>query len=919
MNWWFRNRLKPLKRAKPFLPGLLMSGLVIGLFELGAWAPLENLTLSKLIRWRGSQAWDERIVVVGLDDESFRELEQFPLPRSYYTKLLETLTDSNAPIVAFDLLLAEPSPDDIALAKAMAVHSGVVLAQAWGGDQLPIVPTPPLMDNAIAIGHIQQFADSRALTRSIVISDRDTPAFSIAIAQAYSLVSEIVSIPSEKEELLINWPGPASELTYVSLVDAISGQTDPSVFNGKIVLVGATATGFSEMLTPFDEQQPIGDVYTHAAVLHNLLQQNWLRLPHKLAIIFGLLVTGPLVSWLLQGRNFPTQLGLWLLMSGGWVVVCWGALHYNYALPVISPLMLFAMIEGSLAFNDRLRSNALLQARGEFLNTMSHEIRTPLNAIIGVSEMIQETQLSAQQREFADTIHNSSQTLLALVNDVLDFSKIEANKLVLEKQPVNLRNCIEQSFDIVAPRAIEKNLELAYAIDPTIPLVISSDAVRLRQILINLLGNAVKFTDNGEIDLYVRLSPDAARTAASASNHPIHSDPLEHFTLQFSVRDTGIGIPPERINQLFQPFNQVSASTTRKYGGTGLGLAISKRLTESMGGKLWVESQLGQGSLFSFTMRTMAEPTAVHKPPPDTLRTWQGTHWLIIDKTRIRCTGLAWQLETLSIQSLIARSIAEALVLIQQGQQFDGVILDETVSKIDNVSAIEALRQSTDNPELPIIVLSTLKNKSTQTWPHNTVLLWKPVKQATLYRALIQLVEPSIAIDNAASIVAQQPDPSALAAASSLAELTPTEPSTVGAEQETSLNPRLSSTASLKILIAEDNRVNQRVAQRMLEMLGYESEVLSTGTEVIENIYNTTYDIIFMDMRMPEMDGLEATRRIRKLGTQISQPWIIAMTANATVEDRRRCLTAGMDDYLSKPIRRETLSQAIARCPKVMG
>ncbi|MEM8807013.1 MAG: CHASE2 domain-containing protein [Cyanobacteria bacterium P01_G01_bin.38] len=913
MNWWFRNRLKPLKRAKPFLPGLLMSGLVIGLFELGAWAPLENLTLSKLIRWRGSQAWDERIVVVGLDDESFRELEQFPLPRTYYTQLLETLTDSNAPIVAFDLLLAEPSPDDPALAEAMALHSGVVLAQAWGGDQLPILPTPTLMDNAIAIGHIQQFADSSVLARSIAISNRDTPAFSIAIAQAYSLVSEIVSIPNEKEELLINWPGPASALTYVSLVDALSGQTAPDVFDGKIVLVGATATGFSDTLTPFDEQQPIGDVYIHAAVLHNLLQQNWLRLPHKLAIILSLLVTGPLISWLLQGRNFPTQLGLWLLMSGGWVVVCWGALHYNYALPMISPLMLFGMIQGSLAFNDRLRSNALLQARGEFLNTMSHEIRTPLNAIIGVSEMIQETQLSAQQREFADTIHNSSQTLLALINDVLDFSKIEANKLVLEKQPVNLRNCIEQSFDIVAPRAVEKNLELAYAIDPTVPRVISSDSVRLRQILINLLGNAVKFTESGEVNLYVRFAADATRSKSSAlhSAPPTHGAPLENFTLQFSVRDTGIGIPTERINQLFQPFSQVSASTTRKYGGTGLGLAISKRLTESMGGQLWVESQLGQGSLFSFTMQTTAEPAAVNKPPPDTLRTWQGAHWLIIDKTRIRCTGLAWQLEALSIQSLAVRSIAEALVLIQQGQHFDGIILDETVAKIDNVSAIEALRQSTDSSQLPIIVLSTLKNQAAQPWPHKTVLLWKPIKQATLYRALIQLVEPSTNTTSSTDTASPTSTPSTAAKG-----LTETVSSAQPAE---GLAMNVPAPSPLKILIAEDNRVNQRVAQRMLEMLGYGSEVLSTGTEVIENIHNNTYDIIFMDMRMPEMDGLEATRRIRKLGPQISQPWIIAMTANATVEDRRRCLTAGMDDYLSKPIRRETLSQAIARCPKVSG
>ncbi|MEO0457638.1 MAG: CHASE2 domain-containing protein [Cyanobacteria bacterium P01_A01_bin.114] len=945
MNWWFRNRLKQLNRLKPFLPGLMISGLVIGLFELGGLTSLENLTISHLTRWRGARPWDERIVVIGLDDDSFRELGQFPLSRAYYTELTQQLTDANALIVAFDLLLAEPSPEDAELAEAMAIHGGVVLAKAWGGDRLPIVPTAPLQENAIAVGHIQQTIDAGGIARSVDIRQGETPAFSVAIAQAYSLVSDIVSIPSEAEQFLINWPGPASELTYVSLADALSTATDASIFDGKIVLVGATATGLGELRTPFDNLQPIGDVYTHAAVLHNLLQQNWLKSPSKIAIIFWLLLAGPLLSWGLQRRPFYNQLGLWLLMSGGWMLLCWMALFYAYALPVISPLVLLSLVEGTLALTNRMRAKALLQARGEFLNTMSHEIRTPLNAIIGVSEMLQDTQLSSKQREFTDTIHNGSQTLLALINDVLDFSKIEANKLVLEKQPVNLRNCIEQSLDIVASRALEKNLELAYAIDPAVPLVIAGDSVRLRQILINLLGNAVKFTDAGEIDLYVRLAPESARPHSPPSRTAmLHHSPLENYIIQFSVRDTGIGIPPERLHQLFQPFSQVSASTTRKYGGTGLGLTISKRLTESMGGDLWVESQLGQGSLFSFTVHTTVESAAVVKPLPEPLRAWQGSRWLIIDKTRMRCTSLAWQLEALSIYSLISRSIAEALVLIQQGQHFDGIILDETVAKIDNLSAIEALRQSTDNPELPMIVLSTLRNEPTQAWPHHTALLWKPVKQGTLYRALIQLIEssteteppiepPDVESPTNVAFMAKTSGPDTEAvSASQLSEgvsnniasneVASTSLNSTNQVTDSNLldspNPSSSSTSSsLKILVAEDNRVNQRVAQRMLEMLGYQSDVLSTGNAVLENIRQQAYDIIFMDMRMPEMDGLEATRRIRKLGTQIAQPWIIAMTANASAEDRRQCLSAGMDDYLSKPIRRETLSQAIQRCPKV--
>jgi signal transduction histidine kinase/DNA-binding response OmpR family regulator len=558
-----------------------------------------------------------------------------------------------------------------------------------------------------------------------------------------------------------------------------------------------------------------------------------------------------------------------------------GARYQNYVLPVATPIVLLTLTEGLIVFTDRLRSSAILQARNEFLGTMSHELRTPLNANIGVSEMMQETPLDPKQREFSETIQNSSQALLALINDVLDFSKIEAGRLVLEEHPVNLRNSVEESLDIVATKATNKPLDLVYMMDPETPPIIIGDPIRLRQILLNLLSNAVKFTERGEVSVTVQLAPsDDLGMPVLRRAHPSAQSVL----LLFAVRDTGIGIPADRLSQIFEPFRQASTSTTRKYGGTGLGLTISKRLAETMGGRLWVESELNKGSTFLFTIRAQVDPVSIQPERPVALASWAHQRILVIDKNMTRRTNLGWQLEALDIEVIFCRSVAEALVLIQQGQQFDGVVLDAAIAKIDSLSAVESLRQAMDQPAVPLIVLADLKENLSQDARPHMAIVWKPIKQAALYRALMRV----------------RPEPT---------QLSTTDEADGADEADAVRNGTKPAAAGLKVLIADDNPVNQRVAQHMLQLLGHQADTVATGGDAIEAFEQGAYDVVLMDMRMPQMSGVEATRRIRQLGPNIPQPWIIAMTANASSEDRTYCLKAGMNDYLSKPIRRDSLSR----------
>ncbi len=908
--------LRQLKRLSRMVPGLMVSALVVLLLKLNTWLPVEHIATTQLMQWRGPVAWDSRVVMVSVDDKTLHQLGEFPLSRDYYANLLRLLAQEETSAVVFNLLFADsPSAGaaavegavDARFAQAMAAHGLVVIGQTWGSTGAAIEPVPALKAAAIATGHLRVKIDPDGLTRWEEITVENVPALGIAAIQVYSLEKELVSIPTSLSELQINWPGPASELTTLSLIDVLNGEFPPGSLQGKIIVVGYGATtGRAHLRTPFDSRAPVPGGYLHAAVIDNLLGQRWLRSVPEKAVSLALLVGGSLLGGLLYRREVWLQLTAGGAIALGWLSICAMALRYDYLLPIAAPLMAVLMIVAWAVVLGRLQSSALLQVRTAFLSTISHEIRTPLNAIVNLSEMLQETPLDSRQREFTETLYNSSQILLALINDILDFSKIESGRLVLEKHPVRLSDTLERSLEMLAPGAAEKGLELAYSITPTTPVVILSDSVRLQQILLNLLSNAVKFTETGEISVQVQATalpqPRAPfpwrrllrrRSPIKTDGPPRSESPsADRYEIRFAVRDTGIGIPHEQLSQLFEPFQQVSDSTTRQYGGTGLGLSISKRLSRYLGGDLWVRSCSGEGSTFYFTVQV--EQAAGRQTIPDYLANLNGAQLLLIVSNQTRCEQLTWALQPLGVSLTRAISLSAALNLMQNHPtSWNGIILDEAVVApqrqgyepvmlADHLSRkLSTLRRAVGNHQLPVILLTTLKATAPDPLDRVT-LLWKPIKQAALYQAL-RTICPATLIGLpavATGIAAEESD----------------------------------RRACLNILIAEDNRTNQRVALRLLELLGYRADVVSSGTAALAALQRQRYEVILMDMRMPGADGMSTTRQIRQMA-QHRDTWIIAMTANTTHRDRQCCFEAGMDDYLSKPIKREALALALQRCP----
>ena len=515
------------------------------------------------------------------------------------------------------------------------------------------------------------------------------------------------------------------------------------------------------------------------------------------------------------------------------------------------------------------------QAKSEFLANMSHEIRTPLNGVIGMTDLALDTKLTDEQREYLETVKFSADSLLTVINDVLDFSKIEAGRIELEMEDFALRDSLELTLKSLALRADEKGLELLCDIAPDVPEMMRGDFARLRQVIVNLIGNAVKFTDKGEVALKVAVDSTIG----------------DERTLHFTVCDTGIGIAPEKLQVIFDPFTQADTSTTRKYGGTGLGLTISSRLVTMMGGRIWVESEEGKGSHFHFKVRAICSGKAAEDSHTASLHALRGVKTLIVDDNKTNRRILEGMLKRWEMPAISVTGGMEALAALRfartSGEPFQLILMDMHMPGMDGFTLTDNIRHSPEIATATIMMLTSAGHQGDAERCRElgiAAYLLKPVRQSELRDAIAKVLD----VDHV--------------------------PGTGSMVTSYALRDEHDPSVRLKILVAEDNLVNQRLAARLLEKKGHRVEIVANGREAVEALEKEPFDLVLMDVQMPEMDGLEATRAIRERekGTERHLP-IVALTAHALKRDEERCMAAGMDGHLTKPIRPQQLDEVLQK------